>query len=433
MTAVRKLSLLCLVLALVCSALGWHYSRRLTDTTARAEHLRRDLGQAADELAKDLPLTRNEAADKALAGDYHPQPEQMLASYQSPEGILFVSQSEAWDENKLEELYQELLRNRHGEELNSLTRVTVYPQKDDFAAATHQRADQHTNLTLHFPAFNDTPLFTFTRSAGTISLYDGDNRTTALAMASSLSHEYGHHYTFTHMLNTHADTALYYTEYARLRGLDSTNSYVSTANQQFYNDHHDSYLVEIAAEDYVTLMGSPNSRTVGEYDDVRQYMNGGKSDTELFRNAAPQENMHLPLAQDVPGLADYYYSFLDEQAPAYPDEREFDLRFDRRTASYHLTSGYQTFVSYKITWEKLYGEDAVYTLISAKDDETFMPVRTVTAGEDAAAWIGCVTLEQGSQVQIYDDGLAAGTRTFLVTAILPDGRFCVSEPVVQSF
>ena len=166
---------------------------------------------------------------------------------------------------------------------------------------------------------------------------------------------------------------------------------------------------------------------------IRQYMNGETSDTTLARNAAPQENMKLPLAQDVPGLADYFYSFVDEPAPEFPQDRDFGLAFDRRTASYNLTSGYQTFVSYKITWDKRFGDDAIYTLISAKEGEDYMPIRTIHPGEEAAAWIGCVTQDQGTRVQIYDDGLTSGSRTFLVTAILPDGRFCVSEPVTRSF
>ena len=429
----RRLALVCAVLAVVCSLLGWRCAGELEQTLLTAQSLRRDLDEIRDHLSAPLALTENTAAQEMLSKDYTPEPEQMVASYTSPEDILFVSQSEAWDEQALKSLYEELLLNRHGEELNSLSRVTVYPQKDDFAAATHERSTQQTNLTLHFPSLPETPLFAFTRATGVISLYDGDERTTAKEMASSLSHEYGHHYTFTYMLQSSAEIAYYYTEYATLRGLNADNSYVSTANREFYNDHHESFLVEIAAEDYVTLMGSPNARTVGEYRDIRQYMNGETSDTTLARNAAPQENMKLPLAQDVPGLADYFYSFLDEPAPEFPQDRDFGLAFDRRTASYNLTSGYQTFVSYKITWDKRFGDDAIYTLISAKEGEDYMPIRTIHPGEEAAAWIGCVTQDQGTRVQIYDDGLASGTRTFLVTAILPDGRFCVSEPVTRSF
>ena len=228
----RRLALVCAVLAVVCGLLGWRCAGELEQTLLTAQSLRRDLDEIRDHLSATLALTENTAAQEMLSKDYTPEPEQMVASYTSPEDILFVSQSEAWDEQALKSLYEELLLNRHGEELNSLSRVTVYPQKDDFAAATHERSTQQTNLTLHFPSLPETPLFAFTRATGVISLYDGDERTTAKEMASSLSHEYGHHYTFTYMLQSSAEIAYYYTEYATLRGLNADNSYVAGMHEK---------------------------------------------------------------------------------------------------------------------------------------------------------------------------------------------------------
>ena len=133
------------------------------------------------------------------------------------------------------------------------------------------------------------------------------------------------------------------------------------------------------------------------------------------------------------GLAEYFYSFIDEIAPETLTDPDFHIRLERHANSYNLTSGYQTFVHYTVSWDKLFGDEAVYTLISAEGEEPFMPIRTVTEDEPAQAEIGCVTASWGSQVSIYDDGLASGTRTFLVTAILPDGRIAVSEPLVFEF
>ncbi|MEH7387010.1 hypothetical protein V7147_16600, partial [Bacillus sp. JJ1521] len=47
------------------------------------------------------------------------------AKYESPEGILFLSYTENWDEPQLKDLYQELIKNKHGEELNLLQEIRV--------------------------------------------------------------------------------------------------------------------------------------------------------------------------------------------------------------------------------------------------------------------------------------------------------------------
>ena len=365
------------------------------------------------------------------------QDEGVLAVYQSPEGIEFISRSEFWDEAKLEALYQELLQNKHGEELNSLSKVVVYPQEDAFAAATHQNTQEVNTLFFRFPALEENFGLDFFRSAGVITLYDGDRLQTAEDMASSLSHEYGHHYTFYHMFAEDvSDEDFLESDYARLRGLDPSQVLFDQEDAQAYYDNHQWYLVEIAAEDYVTLMGSPNSREVERYYDVQEYLDGAGGESRFARNAQVQENLCIPMASEVPGLADYYYSFLGEKAPRFPAKQDIQLSFQKNEIGYDLVSGYQTFVSYDISWNKAYGEDAVYTLVSYQKEnynESFYCVKTVQAGEPASAVIGCPTRTYGDSLFWQDDGLAQGTRTFVVTAILPDGTMYFSDPADVTF
>lgn len=430
----RRIGILLLVLALAAGAVALLQHSRRQQLEAARTALAAEQSRAADFAALPRQLTDNTEALALLDQTDPTPPAQALHTYLSPEGIRFESDCEAWDETMLEALYQELLQNRHGAELNTLSRVTVYPQADEFAAATHAQTRETNELHLRTPVLPDRALFTFTRSAGVISLYGGEENTTVASMASSLSHEYGHHFTLTYLLSDERGANQYYeSQYAQLRGLRADNSFVNTGNAQTYYDNHSRYVVEIAAEDYVTLMGSPLSRTVGEYKDVEEYLQGLTSETELRRNAAPQENMRLPLAQDVPGLAELFYGAIDQPVPDLPQTRDFSLHIEPGYRTYNLTTGTQTFTHYTITWDKVFGEDAVYTLISAKDQEDFMPIRTVTGSEAASATVGKVTADRGTQVQIYDDGLAQGHRTFLVTALLPDGRICVSLPMDYDF
>lgn len=431
----RKLSLLLLLLALLAAAGVWQLRRWAAQTAARREEVLAQTEKSAAFLAREPERWTNDAALEALA--YRPDPlaGEGLCEYLSPEEIRFVSRSEAWDEAKLRALYEELLRNRHGEELNTLERVTVYAEEDEFAAATHQNTVQTVPFSLRFPLIPQAPIFSFFVEGGQISLYGGDRKTTVAEMAAELSHEYGHHYTLTYVLPGGGSNMDFYRSYAQLRGLNAENAYIRASTTQEYYDRHARFLVEIAAEDYVVLMGSPNAMLeIGDYTDLRDYANGLEGDDVILRNAEPQENMALPFATQVPGLAELFYSYLDETPPEYPQTGDVELRLERSSVGYNLTTGYRSFVSYKLSWKKTLGEDAVYTLICIDPEtEQSYPIRTVKPGERAEAEIGEIAVSSGSTVSWYYDGLAEGVKRFAVVVTLPDGRVAVSEPVEKQF
>ena len=431
----RKLSLLLLLLALLAAAGFWQLRRWSAQTAAQRGQVEEQAEKSAAFLKRTPKLWSNEAALEAL--QYRPDPlaGEGLCEYLSPEEIRFVSCSEEWDEDKLRELYEELLRNRHGEELNTLERVTVYAEEDEFAAATHQNTVQTVPVSLRFPLLPEESIFSFYVEGGQISLYNGDRKTSVAEMAGELSHEYGHHYTLTYLLPGGGSNMDFYRSYAQLRGLNAENAYVRASSAEDYYAHHARFLVEIAAEDYVVLMGSPNAMLeIGDYADLRDYANGVEGDQYILRNAAPQENMCLPFATQVPGLAELFYSYVDEEAPEYPQTGDIKLRFQQNSVGYDLTTGYRRFISYKLSWEKTLGEEATYTLICIDPEtEESYPIRTVGPGEKAEAEIGEIAESDGSTVSWYSDGLTEGTKRFAVVVTLPDGRVAVSEPVEKSF
>ncbi|MBR6513458.1 MAG: hypothetical protein IKT46_01360 [Clostridia bacterium] len=361
----------------------------------------------------------------------------MSERYVSPEGIEFISKSKQWDKNDLELLYKELLQNKHGEELYLLSSVTVYPQRDDKAAATHKNAKQYCTVPISHTLVPEDLKITFTHTRGHITLYNGDNITTVAGMAEALSHEYGHHYTRYYMLNSNGD-ALYNTGYAVLRGLNAENSYADmSVSEDFYYKNHYKFILEIAAEDYVTLMGSPASREVADHMDIMEALyNSDNYVVEFSRSAAVQENLTLPMACEVQGLAEYFYSFIGEQAPEYDIKKDMNIRIQKRSQTFDLVGGYRTFVYYEIEFDKVYGEDATYVLTVYDPDDyagTVQPVRTVTKDEKALCRIGNAVRNLGSRVIYNDDGLAKGTKVFIVNVITPDGKMYTSAPFSHTF
>ena len=198
------------------------------------------------------------------------------------------------------------------------------------------------------------------------------------------------------------------------------------------------YLLEIAAEDYVQLMGSPTTRQIVDFVDVQQVLNGAEQSGSILtaRNAFPQENMMLPLANDVPGLKDYFYSFIDTP-PRTPieEKQEITLQIRKNPVQYELTDGQRTFVHYVITWDAPY-QSAVYTLICF-DPENYSgwgtAIKTVHPGQSTSAVIGEYVIEQGNQVLSIDDNNARGVKVFLVVAVLPDGTYHLSELLEYEF
>lgn len=360
----------------------------------------------------------------------------VLARYLSPEGIEFTSRSSQWDESDLQLLYEELLRNKHGDELYQLSNVVIYPQADETAAATHKNYTQLCSFPVSHTLLPKDFEFNFFRRSGLITLYDGDRITTVEGMADNLSHEYGHHFTRYYMLPGYGEE-LYDSEYAKLRGLTKDNSYTdSDGDESFYLENHYKYVLEIAAEDYVVLMGSPNARESVDYKDVMETLYTDDYPLKRTRCCTVQENLTIPMACETEGLADYFYGFLNEKAPEYDIKKEMNIRIKRHSQSYNLVGGYRTFVYYTVEFDKVYGEDAVY-VVSAYDPEnyydTLFPIRTITKDEKALCYIGNTVRNMGSRVIYNDDKLAKGTKVFIVSVIASDGNMYTSSPFTYTF
>jgi hypothetical protein len=243
------------------------------------------------------------------------------AEYVSPEGIKFSSQAPAWDSQaKLQQVYQELLKNTHGEEFPLLSAVEIhadYPKGNGVAGE------------YRFQASADL-LGRKKMLPGRIDLYGGNERTTIESIAKTLSHEYGHHVTHYYSIKQDGfsltDPALWTkSTYVKTRGL-SNHPKVNKLQE------HRWQIGEIAAEDYVQLFGSPTAKQVHLFPSRFETLQKGKEmqpirwDASMY-NVAPQENSELPVAAEVPGLYDWFAGNLKVKTkPQLPGQPELKIK-----------------------------------------------------------------------------------------------------------
>ncbi|MGX1982283.1 S-layer homology domain-containing protein [Thermolongibacillus altinsuensis] len=219
-------------------------------------------GKMVDAHVVDLT---NKAQAQANYEDYYP----LIARYTGTSGVTFESYSIKWRTEQLKALEAELLKNKHGAELSLLDRVVIFP---DYPAGENV-------LGQYFVQYQVGTKLSLLPNRY-IHLYGGNDFTTPAAMATTLSHEYGHHFTYYYLLNKE-----------QLRPTDWLRSQYASARELFrYPSVHadgsgayEWYMPEILAEDYVQLFGSPNA--------LKGHM---------------QMNVELPTPFELPALQAYW-------------------------------------------------------------------------------------------------------------------------------
>lgn len=380
-----------------------------------------------------------EAPRTLHASQYQPQQSEQeetpLYQFTAPEGFTIESYSKAWNAQKLEQLYDELMSNQHGQEIEYLKSVILSPATDGNILGYHWNEEETDTLYFYLPAAERKISFTMQNEISNITLLNCDKYTTIESVAMTLSHEYGHHYTIYYMLGDDS----YNSEYTTVRDLPKDRVVSFTTNDDKYYEQYIWVIEEIAANDYVMLMGSPNAHAAMYWYDIQQALDSNKENdmksASLGINLLPQANMNLPLATEVTGLGDYFYSFIDQQAPTPQYEKKsIALTIEKSTKSFNLTRGYTTFNTYTIRWNKPYSDSGViYSVIALLDEDQPVPIKTVKGTEAATAITGTAVSSSQYRVNWISDYDYNGKVTFLVTALFPDGTVYLSEPLVYDF
>jgi len=303
-----------------------------------------------------------------------------LKTYVSGSGLDIISYSEGWNTNeKLEEVYNELLNNFHSEELNYLDAIYIYPDSPEGTSGYYYEAS----------TIDHEGKYTYGKE-GYIEVFNADEYYDISQMAWVLAHEYGHHFTFYYLVTAENKyySQWYDTGYAKIREFDKYDS-INYDNNNIESYVHEWDVTEIAAEDYVQLFGSPLAKKSIDYKDVSERLKENISDYYYLDNSynlLPQENLSLPLASDVEGLYNYWLNLAGYTA-AQPSlvNKPRPYIVDSKTVYFEGNK------KYALTWDEVQdNKDYEYTVVMYPIGMSSfpIPVKTVKTGEEMLAYIG---------------------------------------------
>lgn len=304
--------------------------------------------------------------------------------YQGESGVTFESYSTKWNTvEQLKALEQELLKNKHGAELSYLGKVQIFP---DYPAGKGVLGQYYSRYEYSGELIQYSP-------DRTIQLYGGNEYTTASAMATTLSHEYGHHFTYYHLIEGEEVFPKDWlsSEYAEVRGLQEYSKVHVDGNGEYIWS-----MQEILAEDYVQLFGTEDA--------IKEHL---------------QMNGFISTPFDQEGLMEYWNQLLTDRN--YPIEKPI---------SFYITDYRNTSSRYDL---QLYGRNLSGTTYIRAQDNGFqyapVQLKSLSAGPENESWIRYSELPSskawvlnGSNVsglsiqaiQHNDKGFNKGSQTYTV-------------------
>jgi putative cell wall-binding protein len=315
-----------------------------------------------------------------------------LASYTGQNGVTINSYSSLYtSEEELQKIYAELLNNAHGSEISYLSHINLYPDYPYGNGTAGRWYGYWRNKELAPDRY--------------IEIYGVDSLT-FMEIAHTLSHEYGHHFTYYYLNRKEGSTSdLSETGFTKLRNL--------TSYTELENGSHEWAPEEIAAEDYAQLFGSSTWKKGLDYTDVRDVALSGTGDqprriSSLANfNVRPQENTVLPYAWEVPNLYSYWVRLSGVTGPkdSTPPSRPF--------LALTKIEGNTLTLSWTPSTDNL-TQDIRYTVVytNASYPEDPMGIRTTTDSEGRDAVIG--SYKSGSTT--YSDRILNGKTTIWVNA-----------------
>jgi len=347
-----------------------------------------------------------------------------LARYVAADGFLVVSYSKAWaDQEKLKEVYEELLRNKHGDEIKLLTRINIFPGPDPEGSSYAGK--------YYGEWRKGKPELIGNRY---IDIYKGDELTTIESIARTLAHEYGHHFTYYYFFKK--EKQLW--ENWRNTGLAAARNLKNNLKVSATSAEHKWLIQEIAAEDYVQLFGSPTLKKSFDFEDVQDSLDKAESGVTIYRennsdmyNYHPQENYELPLAANVRGLKEYWLGAAGwadtlggPPEPVTPELLEVNRIRDLDTPQYVFAWNRST----DDTTAKL-----EYTLVRfvrvSEGGHGLIPVKTVNDDENLTAYIGAAA---NSRMYI-EESIPKGITYFILFVKDGDGMITSSDVLAVDF
>lgn len=318
-----------------------------------------------------------------------------LASYVGENGLKIISYSHSWNsEEKLMSIYNELIKNTHGNEMKALSTIYIYrsaPSNYPKGFASFYHEDYHVNTNHQFVYGNKSY----------IEIFNADQYTDISQLARILAHEYGHHFTFYYLMTKEnlSKEEWINSEYAKIRQLDAY-PLVTYLNQNAGTYSHEWDIAEIIAEDYVQLYGSELARKTRDYLDINERLLNNNINYYFYYNdfnLLPQENLDLKLAADVGGLFEYFGKLSGVSPRSSPEKL-----IVKKPHLSEINSVFKNYNEYIWQWSNVkvleVKSQYEYTLlINPKGDNDYpKPLKTVYSGEAMTAVAGSgIDLKKG--------------------------------------
>jgi hypothetical protein len=395
------------------------------------------LRSVALDKALELDWNAPSVAWPASSSQFFAEPSGYVVKYRydTPDGFPIFSNVASWNVDKLKGVYKELLKNKHGNEIKMLDAIYICSKSirfQDDAVGEFIYASNKISISFRLPGLMaNAAAYSVKKNSNTIRIADPGGNSTALDIANTLSHEYGHFYN-------------------RIYNPDGgvLDRKFTAAEKKKLNSNYIWLREEIEANDYITLMGSPDSFQKSALRDVKQELawriaNGHTKDnyakaqktSQIFDTLAPLAYTLLSPASQVDGLASAYYQFL----PNPPATPEIPTELPKLSIK---SNG----KNYTVSWTQPWKDKNTFYVLLCSSNEVDTTLKGLFKGckwnkfictrwgnEDGTATIGYVTQHKGNMIYSLDDEIAKGTKTFRVYAVLADNRIVVSEPLTYTF
>ncbi len=359
----------------------------------------------------------------------------------------FISYSPNWGEANLQTLCEELYKNKHGDEINYLDEVVVYDLSANKDYDDYVLHYEYSGINSSF--YNLIPEGTefylpYIKSEITLEYGYDDNSPEYMAL--KLSREYGKYFT-QYYFNILGDKyTIESDEYFKLRYDNNNNIRYTPSDLSDSTDYYEKkewYLFEIAAADYVYLLGSPTTKLTSKYIDSLQEikLDVANKEEEIEKyayynegfNKEPHLNIQIPLPDQIDGLPELFFSKINASAPEYDDHTKEAENID---IVIKKQSEYGKYF-YAVTWNKPWDDkDVMYTLVAYNEDEwNWGAIKSIYGNERARAIIGGATFVSGRTLHYYetDRWKEEGYLKFRVIVTFSDGTAVVSPSVEWSF
>lgn len=347
--------------------------------------------------------------------------------YKTDLGFTINSYSENWTGNKLIEVYEEFKKNTYGKEIKYLKEINLYSgnpkggKEEGVYNASYKQLEILGKVKILFSKNNS------------IDLYNLKDKDTVDDIAKTLSHEYGHHFTLYYLIQ-HEDKTFEQWKDTQMYQKRKLSPYEDVTNS--YKNGHEWSVIEICAEDYVQLYGSPTAKKVFYFNDIEgrygaNTINNSTSYSYSIFNLNPQENNHVPLALETLEIKQYW-----EEASGIPSKVKGTGK--PALALVRVTNlGYDK-MQYKFQWSKSINQEKQealsYTLVATDlEGNEIIPIKTVKRGEKLEAVVGSIRVTEKDNILFYTDSFIDSEKIFKVYAISTSGGIVSSESLKINF